>query len=128
MNPIQKFTSGITNSPQWKTDPAVQFAMKPTSQNRENFIQQTNKYAPMMMGMTGGVQPFEDFDTAVDLVRGAQRGSLEDVMAAHKTIMNEAGQQLTPQELRTIKTTPLDQLINLLQERIRPQEEGMMKK
>lgn len=81
-----------------------------------------------IIGRTGKVSPFEDFDQAVSILRNKGTEPIEDVMAAHKTVMDEAAQQLTPAELAKAHSTPLEKLLDLLQKRIHPQETGMLKK
>lgn len=63
------------------------------------------------------------FDQAVDLVKRGG-GSLDEQIKAHEAVMNEAKQQLTPQELAAQKGK-LDNIINLIQKRLKPEESGL---
>lgn len=63
----------------------------------------------------------DDFDTAVDLIRGNVRGSLPDMNQAFETVKQEAQLQLTPAELEKHKGN-IDKIIDLIQTRIRRQE------
>lgn len=84
---------------------------------------QIHKYFPQPKAPEAAVRnvvnPLDDFDHSVDLYK-TNKGSLNDVMAAHDTIMKEAHDQLTPQELNQMKGNT-DSIITLIQQRLKNQ-------
>lgn len=83
-----------------------------------------------VVGVTGlvnkSVPLTDDFDTAVDIVRGVggkNRASLDDTMKAIDTIKAEMAQQMTPGELA--KNKSIEKAIDLIQPRIKAETEGI---
>lgn len=118
------------------------YAQNPTYTNKQAYINSSTSNVPLFGGMAGNINstplpgtmnpnypnlhPFEDLDTAIDIVKGKVRGSIDDIMAAHDTVMSEAKRQLTPDELG--KSLSINNIINKLQQRIKPEEQGIIEK
>jgi len=103
-----------------------------------NLNNDPNKLMNMVMAVSGGMRDvsklrpmslaqdaFSDWDTAVDTYKG-NTGSIDDIAQARKTIMSEAQRQLTPEELS--QKTDTNDIIDLVQKRIKPEEKGIIAK
>lgn len=70
-----------------------------------------------------------DWDTAVDIVRGAGtkgQASLDDIMKAVDTVKAEMGRQMTPEELA--KNKSIDRAIDMIQPRVEAEMGGKLPK
>lgn len=80
-----------------------------------------NISSPQQTFPSTSVPMHDDFDTAVDIIKGKSHGTLPDMNQAFETVKQEAQLQLTPQELEKHKGN-IDKIIDLIQTRIRRQE------